>query len=249
MSPWKKGEKKNVTEDGKWRSGSDTSGGKVARRMANLVYVDSGIQESVSVNFCCRCTLVKVASRSATRPNNIGVYRARKTMPLCSQFVASWQRSPWNDHDGVPGWASNQRKTRYTIYHEKYLPRWFNERTADRRSKESSPPFRSFRLSNLCRKKIQARTFSPWDVSGNGMKREWFSLSSHLPVRVWRSVFRVGINSLALVAQFYYFRLAAASFTRITGGIQVIPRDFCLFVFFSTSPGCFCVYRIGLFLG
>lgn len=45
MSLWKKGEKKNVTEDGKWRSGSDNSGGKVARRMANLVYVDSGIQK------------------------------------------------------------------------------------------------------------------------------------------------------------------------------------------------------------
>lgn len=45
MSLWKKGEKKNVTEDGKWRSGSDNSGGKVARRMANFVYVDSGIQK------------------------------------------------------------------------------------------------------------------------------------------------------------------------------------------------------------
>lgn len=153
-------------------------------------------------------------------------------MPLCSQFVASWQRSPWNDHDGVPGWASNQRKTRYTIYHERYFPRWFNERTADRRSKESSPPFRSFRLSNLCRKKIQARTFSPRDVSGNGMKREWFSLSSHLPVRVWRSCF-----ALVLIAS-----LSSLSFTtfgwlprRLLESLEEFRSSHATFVFSSPS--------------
>lgn len=131
-------------------------------------------------------------------------------------------------------WSSRMsiEPAKNSIYHERYFPRWFNERTADRRSKESSPPFRSFRLSNLCRKKIQARTFP----RGMCLEMEWNGSGSR-----FQATSLLGCDeacfALVLIAS-----LSSLSFTtfgwlprRLLGSLEEFRSSHATFVFSSHS--------------